>query len=242
MWFLGKKKKKRGPLLEVDLHSHIIPGIDDGAQTLEESLSLIKGLSDLGYKKLIATPHIMSDAYKNSAENILDGLQKLRQEVEKHQIDIVLEAAAEYYLDDQFYEELNKPHVMSVAEKYLLFESSYYSKPLQMEDMIFAVGKAGFQPLLAHPERYRYVKNPEKEYKRFKDLGVMFQVNLNSFAGHYGKGAKERAFFLAEAGMIDFLGSDTHHQKQVESLEHVFELDIYHYIFQHNQIRNNELL
>jgi tyrosine-protein phosphatase YwqE len=131
---------------------------------------------------------------------------------------------------------------MDIAGKYLLFESSYYSKPLQMEEMIFAIGTAGYQPLLAHPERYRYIKDPEKEYKRFKELGVLFQVNLNSFGGHYGKKAKELASFLSDAGMIDFLGSDTHHKRQVESLGEVFFLDVYREVFKHNDIKNNELL
>jgi tyrosine-protein phosphatase YwqE len=242
MWPFSKKRKRKGPVLQVDIHSHLIPGIDDGAQSLEESLLLIEGLAALGYQKIITTPHIMSDAYRNSAENILSGLDLLREEVARKDLPIRIDAAAEYYLDDKFYEELEKPHVMSISDTYLLFESSYYAKPLQMEDMIFAIGKAGFQPLLAHPERYRYVKDPEKEYKRLKDLGVMFQVNLNSFGGYYGKSAKAKATFLAEAGMIDFLGSDIHHKKQVESLEEIFSLDIYHEIFKRNQIKNNDLL
>jgi len=241
-FFKKKKEPLRGPQLKVDLHSHLIPGIDDGSQSMEESLSLVRGLSDLGYEKLITTPHIMSDAYRNGAENILEGLRQLREAIQKEAIEIQIEAAAEYYLDDMFYEELKKPHIMSIGGKYLLFESSYFSKPLQMEEMIFAIGTAGFQPILAHPERYRYIKDPKKEYGRLKELGVFFQVNLNSFGGHYGKKAKELAQFMSEAGMIDFLGSDTHHHKQVESLSKVFFLDLYHEIFKYNTIKNDTLL
>jgi tyrosine-protein phosphatase YwqE len=108
--------------------------------------------------------------------------------------------------------------------------------------MIFAIGKAGYQPLLAHPERYRYIKNPKKEYGRWKDLGVFFQVNINSFDGHYGKHARELALFLSESGMIDYLGSDVHYRKQVKNLNKIFYLDEYKRIFQKNNIRNNELL
>ncbi|BAF72508.1 tyrosine-protein phosphatase [Sulfurovum sp. NBC37-1] len=241
-FFKKKKVLQRGPLLEVDLHSHLIPGIDDGSHSMDESLSLIKGLSALGYKKLITTPHIMSDAYKNGAENINAGLKELQEAVKKKEIPVEIEAAAEYYLDDMFYEELKKPEVMSIRGKYLLFESSYFSKPMQMEEMVFAVGTAGYLPILAHPERYRYIKDPDKEYRRLKELGVLFQVNLNSFGGHYGKNAKALAHFLSEKGMIDFLGSDTHHQKQVKSLMTVFHLEAYHHIFKYNQIKNNELL
>jgi len=241
-FFKKKREPKRGPLLKVDLHSHLIPAIDDGSQSLEESMRLIRALHALGYEKLITTPHIMSDAYRNSAENIYNGLEFLREEIQKEALDIKIDAAAEYYLDDGFFDELKKPRILSIADKFLLFETSYFSKPLHIEEMIFAIGAAGYQPIMAHPERYRYIKEPEKEYKRFKDLGVHFQVNLNSFGGHYGRQAKHLAEYLSHEGMIDFLGSDTHHMKQVETLGKVFYLDAYHEIFKHNTIRNNDLL
>ena len=113
---------------------------------------------------------------------------------------------------------------------------------MQMEEMIFAIGAAGYTPLLAHPERYRYIKEPEKEFARFKDLGVRFQVNLNSFGGHYGKKAQTLANYLNMAGMIDFLGSDTHHKKHVDSLGEIFYMDVYSDIFKRNTIKNNTLL
>jgi tyrosine-protein phosphatase YwqE len=241
-FFKKKKEPQRGPLLKVDLHSHLIPGIDDGSQSLKESMKLIRKLHTLGYEKLITTPHIMSDAYRNSAENIYNGLALLREEIEKEQLPVRIDAAAEYYLDDGFFDEMKKPRILSIGGKYLLFETSYFSKPLHIEEMIFAIGAAGYQPIMAHPERYRYIKDPEKEYTRLKDLGVFFQINLNSFGGHYGRQAKHLAGYLSQAGMIDFLGSDTHHMKQVETLEKVFYLDAYHEIFTRNTIKNNDLI
>ncbi|WP_294955975.1 CpsB/CapC family capsule biosynthesis tyrosine phosphatase [Sulfurovum sp.] len=242
--FKRKKKqtKKYSPKLRVDIHSHLIPGIDDGSQSMEESLTLLKGLEDLGYEKVITTPHIMSDTYRNNAENIGAGLKALQKIAKENGIGLQIEAAAEYYLDDAFYDELAKTHILSVSNQYILFESSYMSRPIQMEEMIFAIGEAGYKPMLAHPERYRYIKDPQKEYARLKELGVFFQVNLNSFGGHYGKGAKRLAHFLNEAGMIDFLGSDTHHNRQVEMLSDVFCLDVYHDIFKRNMIKNDMLL
>lgn len=245
MFSFFKKKatpQERGPQLKVDLHSHLIPGIDDGSQSMEESIALLKGLEALGYEKVITTPHIMSDSYCNSAETIFSGLEALRTEASKEGISLQIDAAAEYYLDDAFFEELKKPSVMNVAGKYLLFESSYFAKPMQMEEMIFAIASAGYTPLLAHPERYRYIKNPEKEYKRFKDLGVEFQSNLNSFGGHYGKNAKSLVEYLSSAGMIDFLGSDTHNKKHVDTLSNIFYLEVYKDIFKHNTIKNDTLL
>jgi len=245
MFSLFKKKAKprsRGPRLKVDIHSHLIPGIDDGSQSMEESLTLLHGLETLGYEKVITTPHIMSDSYRNTAKGITAGLHKLRREARREGIKIDIDAGAEYYLDDAFYKELQKPDVMHIAGEYILFESSYFAKPMQMEEMIFAIGAAGYTPLLAHPERYRYIKDPDKEYKRLKDLGVLFQINLNSFGGHYGKSAKMLANYLNSAGMIDFLGSDTHHKKHVDSLGEIFYMDVYSDIFKRNSIKNNILL
>ncbi|RRS30899.1 MAG: capsular biosynthesis protein [Epsilonproteobacteria bacterium (ex Lamellibrachia satsuma)] len=239
----GKRKQmKRGPLLKVDLHSHLIPGIDDGSRNREESLSLLKGMKALGYEKVITTPHIMSDAYRNTPEIIIEGLQALRKASKEEGIEMEIEAAAEYYLDDGFYDLLHKGEILSIGGKYLLFETSYISKPIQLEEMIFEISSAGYTPLMAHPERYRYIKDPLGEFKRFKELGVLFQVNLNSFGGHYGKGAKNHADLLSKEGMIDFLGSDVHHKKQIDTLSEVFLSEAYRTIFENNTIRNDELI
>ena len=237
----GKKEKVRAPTLKIDLHSHLIPGIDDGSQSMEESLSLLQGMEYLGYEKVIITPHIMLDAYRNTPEIINSGLESLRKAAAEINIKVKIDAAAEYYLDDGFYDLLEKGDMLTIKDKYLLFETSYVSKPIQLEDMIFEIAAAGYQPLMAHPERYRYVKNPLKEYCRLKDLGVMFQVNLNSFGGHYGKSAKALATFLSKEGMIDFLGSDVHHKIQVKTLSDVFQSDEYSEIFTRNTILNDTL-
>ena len=239
--FFKKKEYKRGPLLTTDLHSHLIPGIDDGSQNMEESITLLQGLEALGYKKVITTPHIMVDAYRNTPQIIKSGLDDLRKRATEEGIQIEIEAGAEYYLDEGLSDHLKSADVMSISNKYLLFETSYISKPMQMEEMIFEISSAGYIPLLAHPERYRYIREPKKEFERFKELGVLFQVNLNSFGGHYGKSAKSNAEYLSRHGMIDFLGSDVHHKKQVESLHNVFYSEVYKEIFKNNTIRNGVL-
>lgn len=239
--FKKRKENIRGTVLKVDLHSHLIPGIDDGSKSMEDSLVLLKGMEALGYEKVITTPHIMLDTYKNTPKIINEGLASLREAAKSARIEIEIEAGAEYYLDEGFYDHLHGGEVMSIKGKYLLFETSYVSKPLQLEEMIFEIGTAGYIPLMAHPERYRYIKDPLQEYRRLKDLGVLFQVNLNSFGGHYGKDAKQKADFLSKEGMIDFLGSDVHHKKQVETLNSVFQSEDYSRLFQNNTIRNDEL-
>jgi len=241
-FFKKRKEKSNVPRLKVDLHSHLIPGIDDGSQSMEESLSLLRGMEALGYEKVITTPHIMSDAYRNTPEIITKGLRSLREAAGKEGLTIEIEAAAEYYLDDGFYDLLQKGEMLTVKGDYLLFETSYFAKPIQLEEMIFAISTSGYKPLMAHPERYRYIKDPLAEYSRFKELGVLFQVNLNSFSGHYGKDAKQKADFLSKEGMIDFLGSDVHHKKQVNTLSEVFRSDAYRMIFKYNTIRNNDLI
>ena len=234
--------KKKAPQLKIDLHSHLIPGIDDGSQSMEESLNLLKGMETLGYEKVITTPHIMADSYKNTPDIINSGLLMLRMEAKRAGISLYIEAAAEYYLDDGFIQLLEKGNMLTISkDEYLLFETSYMAKPINLEEMIFDIGAAGYVPLFAHPERYRYIKEPEKEYGRLKELGVLFQVNLNSFSGHYGRSAKKNAEFLSKHGMIDFLGSDVHHKKQVETLSNVFLSDAYANIFKHNTIRNETL-
>ena len=240
-FFKKKEVKERGPLLKVDLHSHLIPGIDDGSQSMEESLSLLKGMEALGYEKVITTPHIMLDAYRNTPESIRNGLQTLREAAAEEGISIEIDVAAEYYLDDGFEDLLRKGDILSIKGDYLLFETSYFAKPIQLEEMIFSISSSGYIPLMAHPERYRYIKDPLKEYERFKELGVLFQVNLNSFGGHYGKDAKYKANFLRKEGMIDFLGSDVHHAKQVKTLSGVFLSEAYRDIFEHNKILNDTL-
>jgi len=240
-FFKKRKEKKRGPLLKVDLHSHFIPGIDDGAKSMEESLSLLKGMEALGYEKVITTPHIMVDVYRNTPKIIKEGLVSLREAAKAEGIQIEIEAAAEYYLDEGFYDHLHSDEVMSINNKYLLFETSYASKPLQLEEMIFEISAAGYVPLMAHPERYRYVRDPLKEYSRFKELGVLFQLDLNSLGGYYGKDAKKKAEILSEKGMVDFLGSDVHHLKQIRFLDDVFKSESYARVWENNTILNHTL-
>ncbi len=240
--FFQKRKVKNRPLeLKVDLHSHLIPGIDDGSKSMEESIILLRGIEALGYEKVITTPHIMLDTYRNTPQIINDGLKSLREVAFAEGLKIEIEAAAEYYLDDGFYDLLQQDEMLTVKGNYLLFETSYVSKPMHMEEMIFEILTAGYIPLLAHPERYRYIKDPKKEFLRLKELGVLFQVNLNSFGGHYGKFAKSNADFLSKNGLIDFLGSDIHHKRHLDTLPSVLESDAYRMVYQYNTIRNNDL-
>ncbi len=227
----------------VDMHSHLIPKVDDGVRSLEDSIFIISRLSKLGYKKLIITPHIMIDAYPNEPKNLKNKLEELKEAVKDRGIEIDLEVAAEYYLDEGFKSHLDSEPLL-INNEYILFETSYMSKPINMKELIYEISAKGFKAIFAHPERYRYIKDLKKEYEELKSLGIYFQVDINSFGGLYGKSAKEKANFLMESGMIDFLGSDIHKKSHLESLNNLLleNKKLFDSLFNRNKILNKTLI
>jgi len=236
-----KRKEKILPSLRVDIHSHLIPGIDDGTTSVKESLEILKHLEQLGYQKIITTPHIMYEGYTNTKETILNGLVELREAIKKNKINISIDAAAEYYVDEGFVKLLDNDELLKISEKYILLETSYVAKPLMFEEVIFKLLSQGYIPILAHPERYRYIKNIDAEYHTLKKLGILFQVNINSFGGHYGKDAQKKALYLSKKGLIDFLGTDIHHLKHLQTLKEIMRTKTFYDIFQNNTIINDQL-
>jgi len=226
----------------VDLHSHLLPEIDDGSKSLSESIILIDEFQKLGYKKLIITPHIMSHRYKNTSKIILEKLGVLRKALEENGIDILIEAASEYYLDEHFLSLLRKKDLLTFNHDHVLFEISYTQAPQDLEGIIFEIILAGYTPVLAHPERYLHMHNHFERYEALKEQGVLFQLNINSLAGYYSKNIKQIAEKLVAKGMVDFLGSDVHKMKHLETLKTMLSSPVYHQIFEKNRILNNTLL
>jgi protein-tyrosine phosphatase len=214
-------------ILKTDMHSHLIPGIDDGATSLENSIELIKGLKDLGYSKLITTPHIMSDFYKNTPEIILGGLELVRAELKKQQIDIRIEAAAEYYCDKAFEVLIEQKKLLTFGNNHVLFELSYLNPPEIFETITFKLQMEGYKPVLAHPERYSYWFQSFEKFREIRDKGVLFQVNLASLTGYYGAGSKRTAERLVEEGLIDIIGTDTHKISHIELFKNKAIKEIY---------------
>ncbi|TAF43750.1 MAG: capsular biosynthesis protein [Sphingobacteriales bacterium] len=227
--------------LKTDMHSHFIPGIDDGAQTMEQSIVLIKKMLDLGYTKIITTPHIMADYYRNTPEIILSGLDKVRAELQAQSIDIEIDAAAEYYLDETFENKLNSGNILSFSDKYLLFELSFVNPPSNIEYMIKKMNDKGYKPILAHPERYSYFKNGLDDYYRIKEYGCYFQLNTMSLIGYYDKNSQRTARDLITNNMIDFLGSDMHHTKHASALKETLSSKYVIEALQENYLMNDEL-
>ncbi len=218
MFGLFKKKKKlkkhitfNYESIMVDMHSHVLPGIDDGAQTPEESIVLIKKMMELGISKIIATPHIMADFYKNTPKTIGDALETLKAELKKENIVIDIETAAEHYFDESFEASINNGNLMTMGDNYVLFEFSFISLPPNYIPVIQKMRDLGYKPILAHPERYSYMNL--EQYKMLHDWGCNFQLNTISLTGYYGKDVKAAAEMLIDNELIDFISSDMHHPR-----------------------------
>jgi len=224
--FFKKKDVKREVAFNyesvvVDMHSHVLPGIDDGAQNVDESIELIQRMMRLGIRKVIATPHVMADYYRNTPESINGALQTLKAELKRQNIDIHIEAAAEHYFDETFEARVNEGRLFTMGDKYVLFEFSFVSKPPNAFPVILKLIELGYKPILAHPERYPYMDF--EEYKNLRDWGCNLQLNTISLTGYYGKETKRIAEALVDNQLVDFISSDMHNVRHAEALERALQ-------------------
>ncbi len=208
-------------ILGCDIHSHFIPGIDDGSKTIEDSVEMIREMHALGYKKVITTPHIMGDFYRNTPENILSGLETVRVALKEANIPIVIDAAAEYYLDFDLERKLDEGELLTFGNKCLLFEISYMNAPENLFHFIFRLQTMGYQPILAHPERYNFWHSNFAKYQTLIDKGVKLQLNINSLTGYYSASTKKVAEHLIDRNMISYLGTDCHHMGHINLIKNV---------------------
>jgi len=206
----------------VDMHSHVLPGIDDGAKNPEESIELVKKMMALGIKKIIATPHIMADYYRNTAETINDALALLKTELEKQNIDIEVEAAAEHYFDETFEGRITRGDLMTIGDNYVLFEFSFINHPPNTVQVVQKLKDLGYKPILAHPERYPYLDIDQ--LKTLHEWGLLFQINTISLTGYYGKETKKAAENLIDNQLVDFISSDMHHLRHAEALKQALKM------------------
>jgi protein-tyrosine phosphatase len=213
-WF---KSRKRATIeFGVDVHSHLLPGIDDGVKSFEQAEEIIKTFLDLGYRKIITTPHVMSDTYRNTTEIILSKLAELQVYLKSRNIEVELSAAAEYYLDEDLLAKLDKGEsLLTFGQKYLLFETNFLTEPMNLRDFVFLAATRGYRPVLAHPERYLYLQNDYQLMQELLDRGVLFQCNISSFTGYYSKPVQTTVNKMVDRGMIHFLGSDCHHMQHI---------------------------
>lgn len=217
--------KKSKPLLKdviptdyIDLHSHLLPGIDDGAKTINDTVSLLSQLADFGIQQFITTPHIINSVWENTKESIEAVHAETLLQLENHYKKVPMGAAAEYMMDSFFFESLKKGiPLLTLKDQYVLVEMSYLNAPLQLYDYIFELQIAGYKPVLAHPERYQFYHRNFEEYKKLKKAGCLFQLNLLSTVGYYGGEVAAISQQLLNQELYDFVGSDVHHQNHINA-------------------------
>lgn len=211
--------------LATDVHSHLLPGLDDGVKSLDESLALITTFRSLGYRKLITTPHVMSDAYRNTTDDILGALRMVQNALAEKSIHIELHAAAEYYLDEDFYKRVEAGEKMlTFGNNMLLFETNFMTEPLNLKEFIFIAHTKGYKLVLAHPERYVYMHNDMAKMEDLLNRGVQFQVNISSFTGYYSRAAQVTAQKMVDRGWVHLLGSDCHHEQHLQLVKNAQRL------------------
>jgi protein-tyrosine phosphatase len=207
------------------MHSHLLPGLDVGVATFEDAEQIVRRFIALGYTRIITTPHVMSDAYRNTPAGILQRLEELRAYLQEKGINISLSAAAEYYLDESLVRmvETNQ-RLLTFGEKYLLFETNFITEPFNLKEFIFLATTKGYKLVLAHPERYLYLQNNLEKVQDLLDRGVLMQLNISSLTGYYSKPVQQMAFRLIDRGMVHWVGSDCHHLQHTVLMEQVRRL------------------
>ena len=242
-WFSGFKKKELESIdfsvLKTDIHSHLLPGIDDGAQDLDESLDLVCALQELGFSKIITTPHTMSDFYKNTPEIIVKGRKDVQNALDQLNIDLEFGAASEYYVDFDFQKKIEKKQFLTFGSKYILIEFSFIDAPINIDEIIFNLQLSGYNVVLAHPERYLYYGL--KDYERLTSKGVLLQLNLLSITGYYSLEVKKQAEKLINADLVSFVGTDCHNMRHIENLKKCFTNPLWHKLLVSEKILNKTL-
>jgi len=220
--------------LGADIHSHFIPGIDDGAQVIEHSLFLIRAMQDMGYKRIVTTPHVMIDHYPNTHQIINAGLQTLQNALKENDIDMPVRAAAEYYVDEYFSQLIEKEPLLTVHQNQVLIELSMLFEHPLMNDVFFKLQSSGYRPVLAHPERYLFFHKDLDKFNELKDRGCLFQLNLLSLTGYYGRNVKSIAETLLQKNMYDYCGSDMHNDRHAIALKAMLSSKAYNEVRKHS--------
>jgi len=230
------------PLPQVDMHAHLLPGIDDGAATMEDSLAMIEGMYGLGYRHLIATPHIYQEFYPNTTAIIQEKLQLLRQALTRKGLHIRLDAAAEYFLDDHFDMLLHQDDIMVLPGGYVLIEMSFVAEHPNFRQTLFDLQMKGYKPILAHPERYPYLNQNILALENLVDGGCRLQLNLLSLLGQYGKGPQLAAERLLKHKLISMVGTDVHNIQHVDLLAQLHKSSAIRRLLKDYDFENSKLV
>lgn len=217
-----KSKPKLADLIPagfIDIHSHLLPGIDDGAKSIEDTSEMLLKLKSIGFEKCITTPHSFPGVWENTKEGILTTFIQTKSELPESTSEMLHITASEYMMNETFHERIQTDELLTIKDNLVLVEMSYLNPPLALLDIIFELKLKGYQPILAHPERYFFYHQNQKMYKTLKELDVLFQLNLLSVVGYYGSSVAIIADRLLKENLIDFVGSDVHHMQHVNSFQ-----------------------
>lgn len=245
-WFKKRKKvEKKAPLdmslIGVDMHSHLIPNVDDGSSSFEETLQILKTMREYGYKKVITTPHIMIDGYPNTSSGLTRGLESLKTQLNDCGEQFEIEVSAEYYVDSHLSALMEVKDVLTLGDNYVLIEYSYLNKPLNYVHVIEQLREKGYKPILAHPERYMFFQGNIPAFKEIKAAGALLQMNLFSLVGAYGPGAAKMSHELIDNNMYDLIGTDIHNSGQLRYLDRVRRDPYLHKLVDSGYIINGKL-
>ena len=220
MFSIFKKKEPMQLWFTTDIHCHIIPGVDDGSPDPDTSVELVRRMQGWGLKRIIASPHVTQDTFENTPATLAPAFAELKSALISNDIDIQVSYSAEYRMDDNFLTHVENEILIPIAHDYLLVENSFIQEPWNIDQLLFDLKVKGFRPILAHPERYRYYHSSNrKRYEAIHAAGTMFQINLLSLAGYYGKEEKAIAEWLIEKGMADFIGTDLHNHRHADAID-----------------------
>tara|TARA_S200000501_G_scaffold371833_1_gene415695 strand:- start:4446 stop:5174 length:729 start_codon:yes stop_codon:yes gene_type:complete len=197
----------------VDIHSHTLPYLDDGSKTMNQTKEMVQKMKDLGFSKIICTPHSYPGLYDNTTDSIKKSFESVKKNL-RH--DIELDYASEYFLDHHVIEKAEKKTLLTIKKNYVLVEMSFIYPPNNLYEILFQLKINDYKIILAHPERYRFYFNSFKEFHKLKDFGCHFQLNLCSLTGYYGNDVAKFANKLVNENLYDFSGSDFHSLREIQ--------------------------
>lgn len=209
----------------VDIHSHVLPGLDDGAKNIADTTKLTKAFKEMGFSQFITTPHISEHIWKNNADIILSKQKETETLLTSNNIVLPFKAAAEYLIDDHFENLFKSEKLLTLKDNYVLIEMSFMNPPVELYRVLFELQVAGYIPVLAHPERYLFCHRAFDEYTKLKKAGCLFQLNLLAVTGHYGNTIAGISEKLLKQGMYDFTGTDAHHKIHIERLNQKIKIN-----------------
>ena len=211
---LFRRNKEQVKLFyHTDVHSHILPGVDHGSQSIEQSLEMLRAEAEMGISRVILTSHVTAITFENTRETLTDAFLKLKDAVTDEGLDMELYLSAEYRMDEYYDKEYAADHLLPMPGNHVLLENSFQQELMNLDELLFDMQVKGYRTILAHPERYPYYSRRHKRYEQLHNAGARFQVNILSFTGYFGEEARESALWLVKNHLIDYLGSDMHNIK-----------------------------